>query len=89
MDPRGRAAAEARLTIRLTAEQLELLKARAEATQLTVTEYARLVLVAEEGALLLRLTDRTRRRFERAAEKAGRSLSWHLESLLLGKLGAE
>lgn len=89
MDPRGKAAAEARLTIRLTAEQLELLKARAEASRLTVTEYARLVLVAEEGVLLLRLTDRARRRFEQSAERAGRSLSWHLESLLLGKLGAE
>lgn len=88
VDPRSNTAAEARLTIRLTAEQLDLLKARAGASRLTAAEYARLLLVEQKSAVLLRLEDRSRERFERAAARAGRTLSAYLEELLLRRTRA-
>lgn len=83
MDPSSREVAEQRLTIRLTAEQLKQLKQRAEASRLSLAEYARLVLLEEEGRVLIALEDRERAAFEKAAKRAGYSLSYYLRGLLL------
>jgi len=83
VDPSSREPAGERLTIRLTARQLEQLKERAEASRLSVAEYARLVLLEEEGRVLVALEDRERAAFENAAKRAGYSLSYYLRSVLL------
>lgn len=83
MDPSSREPAGERLTIRLTAQQLGLLKARAEASRLTVAEYARLVLLEAEGRVLVALEDRERESFEKAAKRSGYNLAYFLRSLLV------
>ena len=83
MDPASCEVAGQRLTIRLSAGQLERLKKRAAASRLSVAEYARLVLLEEEGRVVLALEDREREAFEKAAKRAGYSLSYYLRSVLL------
>ena len=83
VDPANRAPAEQRLTIRLTKAQLEQLKARATASRLSVAEYARLVLLEEEGRALVSLNDFERKAFEKAAARSGYSLAYFLRGLLL------
>jgi predicted HicB family RNase H-like nuclease len=82
VDPSSREPAGERLTLRLTARQLGQLKARAEASGLSLAEYARLVLLEEEGRVVLALEDRERAAFEEAAKRAGYSLGYYLRSLL-------
>ena len=83
VDPASRAPAEQRLTIRLTESQLEQLKARAEASRLSVAEYARLILLEEKGRVLVALEDREREAFEKAATRSGLTLAYFLRGELL------